>query len=312
MTLGLEPGQVRLLQEHRAWTNEFSKERQRILDVLRPYILGVEHVGSTALPGVPAKPVLDIVIEVRSFEQASACIAPMEFLGYEHRGEYGIPRRHYFVKGDPRSHHVHMLEMGGETWRNMLGFRDALLARPRLARRYADAKLSLAAAHQGDRAAYQQMKNRVVDQILQTLSADVESVEKVIAYITRGSRLLVFSEPDFPEAGIQAPGGSVEPGEDLPHAVLREAHEETGLEGLEVARLLGTNLYFAPDGRILRRHYFHLISKGPTPQYWDHWEDFPNSGEPSVRLRFSWVEVAQVPELAGRRGALLPMLSSTI
>jgi GrpB-like predicted nucleotidyltransferase (UPF0157 family) len=133
LTLGLESDQLKLLQEHDAWASEFARERQRIAEVLRPYILGIEHVGSTALPSIPAKPVLNILIEVPSFERARATIAPMEFLGYEHRDEYGIPRRHYFVKGNTRTHHVHMLEMGGETWRNMLVFRDALLARPSLA-----------------------------------------------------------------------------------------------------------------------------------------------------------------------------------
>jgi GrpB-like predicted nucleotidyltransferase (UPF0157 family)/8-oxo-dGTP pyrophosphatase MutT (NUDIX family) len=303
---------LKLLQEHDAWASEFAQERQRIIEVLRPHILGIEHVGSTALPGIPAKPVLDIVIEVPSFEQASACIAPMEFLGYEHRGEHGIPRRHYFVKGNPRTHHVHMLEMGTEMWRNMLAFRDALLSRPALARQYANAKLRLAARHRDDRAAYQQTKDGEVDRILQTLSADAEPVEKVIAYITRGSRLLVFSQPDFPEAGIQAPGGSVELRESLPQAVLREAQEETGLDGLEVLRFLGTNFYFSPDGRILRRNYFHLTTSKAPPEQWEHWEDFQKGGEPSVRLRFWWVDVARVPKLAGGRGALLPMLSLTI
>ena len=150
-----------------------------------------------------------------------------------------------------------------------------------------------------------------MNEILQTLFANPGPIEKVIAYITGGSRLLVFSERDFPEAGIQTPGGSVEEGEDLAHAVLREAHEETGLEGLRVARSLGSKFHFAPDGRILRRHYFHLVSHGDAPEQWEHWENFPNSGEPRVRLRLWWVDAAQPPELAGGLGALLPLISST-
>lgn len=170
MALGLDSGRVELASEHSAWADEFSVERLRILEALAPHIVAIEHVGSTAIPGVPAKPILDIQLGVLSFETAVVCIEPMRSLGYEYRGEYGIPRRHYFVKGDPRTHHAHMLEVDGETWQSMLGFRDALLARPDLAQAYGDAKLNILAMHRDNRAAYQQAKNRVIERILQGLS----------------------------------------------------------------------------------------------------------------------------------------------
>jgi GrpB-like predicted nucleotidyltransferase (UPF0157 family) len=154
------------MREHPLWADEFLRERQSILKVLSRHATLVEHVGGTAVPGVPAKPILDILVGVPSFEKARVCIGPMESLGYEYRGEYGIPGRHYFVKGDPRTHHVHILEVGGETWGRMIAFRDALLASPDLAREYATAKLRIAAAHSNNRAAYQRAKDRVIERTL--------------------------------------------------------------------------------------------------------------------------------------------------
>ena len=154
-----------LASEHAAWASAFFSERERMLAALGSSIVALEHVGSTAVPGVPAKPILDILIGVVSFELAVVCVEPMQSLGYEYRGEYGIARRHYFVKGAPRTHHVHMLEVDGQAWRSMLGFRDALRAQPELAREYGEAKLALAAASR-DRAAYQSAKDPVVAGIL--------------------------------------------------------------------------------------------------------------------------------------------------
>lgn len=100
-------------REHAAWAEEFAREREDILRVLARHATVVEHVGSTAVPGMPAKPILDILVGVPNFEKARVCVGPMESLGYEYRGENGIPGRHYFVKGKPRTHHVHMHEVGG-------------------------------------------------------------------------------------------------------------------------------------------------------------------------------------------------------
>jgi GrpB-like predicted nucleotidyltransferase (UPF0157 family) len=126
----------------------------------------IEHVGSTSIPGVPAKPILDILIGVDDFEAAMAYVPRMESLGYEFRGENGIPRRHYFVKGKPRTHHVHMVERNGELYTITLGFRDALRAAPHLAQEYAERKSVLATQHANDRSAYQAAKDLVVEKLL--------------------------------------------------------------------------------------------------------------------------------------------------
>jgi GrpB-like predicted nucleotidyltransferase (UPF0157 family) len=164
--LGLPSGEVRLATEHEAWAAAYEGERARILSVIGNDISAIEHVGSTAIPTVPAKPILDILIGVADFDEARGCIAPMIEIGYRYRGENGIPRRHYFVKGDPRTHHVHMVEVESHDWTSTLGFRDLLRSTPYLAGIYARDKESLARLHAGDRAAYQREKDKVVRRIL--------------------------------------------------------------------------------------------------------------------------------------------------
>jgi GrpB-like predicted nucleotidyltransferase (UPF0157 family) len=93
----------------------------------------------------------------------------MESLGYEFRGEFGIVGRHYFVRGKPRSHHVHMVERTSEMWAITIKFRDALRADAELAREYAERKSVLAAIHAEDRDAYQAAKDRVVEELLARL-----------------------------------------------------------------------------------------------------------------------------------------------
>jgi GrpB-like predicted nucleotidyltransferase (UPF0157 family) len=166
MVLGLPAGEVRLREAHGAWAEEFRAEKTRVVAAIGTHILDVQHVGSTAIAGVPAKPVLDLLVGVASFEDATVCITPLETLGYRYRGEYGIPRRHYFVKGDPRTHHLHMVESASEQWRTTIRFRDLLKSDPESARAYALAKSALAAKYPRDRAAYQREKDAVVERLL--------------------------------------------------------------------------------------------------------------------------------------------------
>jgi GrpB-like predicted nucleotidyltransferase (UPF0157 family) len=166
MFLGLPSGEVRLLDAHEAWAHEFELERDRIVSAVGNRILEIQHVGSTAIPGVPAKPVLDILVGVEDFEEASACIAPLESLGYSYRHEHGIPRRHYFVKGAPRTHHLHMVERRSDHWVITTAFRDFLRHDPASAREYAEAKRALAAKYSLDRQAYQREKDKVVERLL--------------------------------------------------------------------------------------------------------------------------------------------------
>lgn len=166
MVLGLRRGHVSLERAHDAWAAAYEREGAEIAAALGGLMVGIEHVGSTSVPGVPAKPIVDILVGVRDFDEARGSVAPMTDLGYTYRGEDGIPRRHYFVKGDPRTHHVHMVEVRSESWRVTLRFRDSLRRHPHLAREYAREKERLARAHADDREAYQREKDKIVESLL--------------------------------------------------------------------------------------------------------------------------------------------------
>lgn len=138
---------------------------------------------------------------------------------------------------------------------------------------------------------------------------------KVVAYITRGDRLLVFSQPNGVEAGIQIPAGTMESGETPEEAVLREAYEETGLSNLEIVSFLGErDLDQRPYGKneIHHRYFFHLRCPKDTPEQWRHEETDPHGGSTEeIILALYWVNFpGEVPELVAEQGALLDQLSA--
>jgi 8-oxo-dGTP pyrophosphatase MutT (NUDIX family) len=140
---------------------------------------------------------------------------------------------------------------------------------------------------------------------------------KVYAYITHEHRLLIFRHVDFPEAGIQVPGGSVEPDEEWDAAVLREAAEETGLLGLRLVRLLGeTSFDLAAYGRdeLHQRRFYHVRCDTAPPTIWRHAELTPSDG-PSDPIMFelSWAPLPDgVPPLIAEMGVMLPALLQSL
>ena len=136
--------------------------------------------------------------------------------------------------------------------------------------------------------------------------------EKVYCYITRGECLLVFRHLDYPEAGIQVPGGTVEPGETPEVAALREAEEETGLRDLALAGLLGeVECDLSAFGRdeIHHRYFYHLRCDAETPEVWRHDETAPSEGEGPITFELTWAPLRQQqPDLIFGMGNLLPRL----
>ena len=132
--------------------------------------------------------------------------------------------------------------------------------------------------------------------------------KKVVLYATWFDRLLVFSEPDHPEAGIQVPGGTIDDGERPEAAARREFLEETGFPAPDVLTLLGAATYvYEADGMRHEhaRSYFHMRLEGPYPERWEWTEQWPDGGDAPIRMRFFFLPLDAVPELFGGLGAFL-------
>ncbi|HEX2640951.1 MAG TPA: GrpB family protein [Pyrinomonadaceae bacterium] len=166
MTLGLQRGTVALSLHREEWHQLFDQEKSRILRAIGEFIIDIEHVGSTTICGIVAKPILDVMVGIPTFEDGEKCVAALDKLGYEYKGENGIPGRHFFGKGAPRTHHLHMVAADSDFWKHHLLFRDYLISNRQVAEEYNNLKIDLAARFPQDREAYTNGKESFVMRVL--------------------------------------------------------------------------------------------------------------------------------------------------
>jgi len=151
-----------------AWPSLFEQERQLLQQLLARWITGaIEHVGSTAVPGLAAKPVIDVMVGVTTLEASRPAIAVMTDAGYAYF-PYRAEVMHWFCKPSPafRTHHVHLVPYGSRLWRERLAFRDHLRRDSAAAAAYAQLKYRLAKQYEFDREAYTDAKEPFVREIL--------------------------------------------------------------------------------------------------------------------------------------------------
>src|SRR5215207_8775872 len=145
--LGLESGRVRVVPYSDAWPALCADEIAR----LRPPLAAT---GSTAVPGLAAKPIVDILAGLEAEDGRAAVIAALRAAGYVHRGEQGIPGRDFFRRGEPRQYHLRLTRLGSGFREDHRLFRDWLRTHPATAAEYAGLKRALAARFPTDREAY--------------------------------------------------------------------------------------------------------------------------------------------------------------
>lgn len=164
--IGLKSGTVKLSRHSRAWQRGYRCEATRLGKQLGSSRYTLEHIGSTAVPGLDAKPIIDMAMMIPSLKRLALWIRQFEKAGYTYKGEYGLRGRHFFVRGDPVKFHLHLVASGCKHWERWLLFRDYLRARPDEARRYNSLKKTLARKYANNRDAYTRSKTPLVNRML--------------------------------------------------------------------------------------------------------------------------------------------------
>lgn len=155
------------------WSDRFEQERKLLRASIGDWAVGgIHHVGSTAVPGLDAKPIIDVLVGIESLEASRACFEPLEELEYRY-APYLPSEMHWFCKPHPsrRTHHLHLVPIALPRYRNELAFRDLLRAKPDLAHEYAAHKRQLAKRFERDREAYTEAKSAFVRDALAPMSA---------------------------------------------------------------------------------------------------------------------------------------------
>ncbi len=175
--LGLSDDIVKLIPYTPDWAHSFEAESLRLQGVLGSQIVDVEHIGSTAIPNLVAKPIIDMSVGVYDFDSAKTCIPKLEAAGYTYLGENGIPRRHYFKLGLPNvTHHLHMVEIHSLDRMQTVLFRDYLREHPEIAQAYATLKIRLAEQYPYDRPSYLKGKGPFIQQVIARAKAEQNKV----------------------------------------------------------------------------------------------------------------------------------------
>lgn len=153
------------------WLTLYKDEETKILAVIGHLAVAIEHIGSTAVLGLGAKPTIDVMVGVRQLSDAQRCVEPLGRIGYEYQPQHEatMPERRFFRKGEPpkeQHYHLHMVEKGSEFWRTHLAFRDYLRTYPETAKQYYELKKGLASKYGSDREGYTEAKTSFIESIV--------------------------------------------------------------------------------------------------------------------------------------------------
>ena len=169
LMLGLDTKKVILVEHDEDWANQFQITKKEIENILGDNVIEIYHIGSTAIKGIMAKPIIDIAVKLKSFDQLN--VEGMEAAGYEYGTNMFVPGEHSFYKYADESrnigtHHIHCNLENSEDIKNVTMFCDYLNAHPETAKQYNNLKLKLAAVYAHDRRAYTRSKTDFINKIV--------------------------------------------------------------------------------------------------------------------------------------------------
>lgn len=169
MALGVKNGTARLEEHNPEWTNMAKKLIDQLWIVLDGYAIDIQHVGSTSIKGIPAKPMIDIAVAVEDVTEAEKYIDALEQINVHYMGEI-VPRQRLFCKSttgeDDRTHHVHFVNIHSEQWQDYLNMRDYCNTHPEMAAAYGELKRRLAESYANDRISYRDGKHEFICKVL--------------------------------------------------------------------------------------------------------------------------------------------------
>jgi GrpB-like predicted nucleotidyltransferase (UPF0157 family) len=159
---------VEVVPHNPNWNRAFQDESTQVIVALGDNVIAIDHIGSTAIATISAKPIIDILVSVADIAKVDDRNASMHALGYEVMGEYGIAGRRYFRKDNEsgiRTHHVHVFTVGSAQINRHLAFRDYMRVHPEEAQRYSDLKQTLAKQYPDDIEGYMDGKDKFIKAI---------------------------------------------------------------------------------------------------------------------------------------------------
>jgi GrpB-like predicted nucleotidyltransferase (UPF0157 family) len=174
--LGVPRTDVRLVAHDPRWVEFYEIAANELRDCLGSRMTAVEHIGSTAIPGLEAKPIIDIMVGVTSLDVPKEFVSDLQRIGYEHRTADTVVGRLFFAKGPERNrtHNLSVCESGSNFWIGHVAFRDALRANPELAQQYGTLKRRLAQQYPHNRLAYTEAKEPFILSVMGNTASDAQ------------------------------------------------------------------------------------------------------------------------------------------
>jgi len=285
-----------------------------VANAVRPFLAHLphvlEHVGSTSVPGLAAKPIIDLDVVIPTADGVEAAIDALADAGFEHEGDLGVPGREAFsvLPGLPH-HHLYLVVANNEAHSNHVLLRDYLRANPAQAKRYGALKHELSGLLDEQRELYGQRKGPIIAEMLAAARAGLPLRESCRGLLVDGDNRVLLAEHHITGGTVLVPpGGGIEPGESLQQALARELFEETGfLLGEEPVEVWQQTLLLpemAADGHSGALNHFFFVRTtafDPAPGVG---ADQP--GHPSTEgiLDLRWWTLEQIHD-ATRTGAAL-------
>ena len=166
--MALKRGIVELQTYNSNWKQEYKKEKELLENVLGRRIIEIHHIGSTSIEGLMAKPIIDILVVIKSLSEIPEIESILQNYDYHNRGNQGVSDRVFFAKGpeESRSHYIHFTELNSNTYYNQIYFKKYLLEHPIYKKKYCDLKQKLAVMYANERKKYTEGKSEFIKEII--------------------------------------------------------------------------------------------------------------------------------------------------